>query len=285
MKLYFVVFILLFPPSSFCSTDNSNLKILFIGNSLTFGNSLPAMLEGMVSESHSSKRIQVDMVTIGGATLKKHWLEGRAKAAIEQGEWDYVVLQEHSTLGSTLVNGSPRISDPQTFHMFVKLFNTVIQRSGGQTLLFLTWANEDKPLDQAFLNKAYVDIATDLGATVIPVGPVWQQVRQSLPDIKLYLEDKLHPTAEGTYVAASVFYAHLLGEGLVRVSGAIRSHSFDHTGRTRSKGRQLLSDIPDNQVQLIQALAIKSVKNMPDFIKQSEGSAPRDIEPLALPLP
>jgi hypothetical protein len=82
-----------------------------------------------------------------------------------------------------------------------------------------------------------------------------------------------------------VFYAHLFGEKLVGVSGAIRSHSFDRRGITRSKDRKLLVDIPGHQAQVIQSLAMKSTKGMPAFIKQVQDSATRDLEPPTLPLP
>ena len=160
---------------------NAPLKLLFIGNSLTYGNSLPSMLEAMANDAVGEQVLQVEMVTIGGGTLSQHWYDGRALAAIQKGGWDYVILQDHSTLGPTWVNGTARISNPKTFHTYVSLFNDEIRRAKAQTALFLTWADEDKTPDQTALNKAYNEIARELNAKLIPVGPVWQQVRQQLP--------------------------------------------------------------------------------------------------------
>ena len=242
------------------------------------------MFEQMANEGHDSEKLQVEMVTIGGATLKQHWLDGRARAAIEKGGWDYVVLQEHSTLGSTLVDGKSQISDPQSFHMFVRLFDQEIQRNDARTVLFLTWANEDKTEDQTLLNKAYIDIAIDIEATVIPVGPVWQKVRQALTDLNLYLEDKLHPSAAGSYVAASVFYAHLFDTERVGKLGTIRAQSFDSAGVTRSESRELLVELPDQEVRVIQTLVKKSLEDMPDFIQKVGKGASRNLRAPELPL-
>lgn len=283
MKFRTFLCLLLCIPSSFCLAVNPPLKILFIGNSLTYGNSLPSMLEQMANEGHGSKQLQVEMVTIGGATLQQHWFDGRALKTIKQGTWDYVVLQEHNTLGSTLINGESRISDPQTFGIFATLFDKAIKRVNAETLLFLTWADEDKPDDQILLNKAFVDIAVELEATIIPVGPVWQKVRQALPDLDLYLDDKLHPSAAGSYVAACVFYAHLLGENLVGKSGAIDAQSFDNSGKTRTKDRQRLVSITDAQARRIQTVAMNSRKNSPAFIRQMQSYARDDLEPPKLP--
>lgn len=259
-------------------------KLLFIGNSLTYGNSLPTMLEAMSrSDDNENRRLEVEMVTIGWGTLQQHWFEGRALAAIERGGWDYVVLQEYSTLGPTLINGKRRISQPQTFHAYVTLFDQAIRRSGARTLLYLTWANEDTPADQPALNRAYVSIAHELGAKVIPVGPVWQQVQQALPALPLYLDDKLHPTAAGSYVAAAVFYAHLFGESILGQSASIEARVLDNRGETRSPDKQLLVELPRDQARQIQQLALQSRDKLPGWLQRVAAQTPPQSQPPKLP--
>ena len=81
------------------------LRVLFIGNSYTYYNNLP----GMVAQL-SGGRIETRMVARGGSTLQQLWDFGEAPAAIREGRWDYVVLQEHSLLGGMRVDGIEHVN-------------------------------------------------------------------------------------------------------------------------------------------------------------------------------
>lgn len=78
-------------------TKKSNaVSVLFIGNSFTQRNNLP----GLLAEMAAVKGLRVDheLISTGGASLRTHWNAGRAAEAIARGRYDYVVLQEQSTL-------------------------------------------------------------------------------------------------------------------------------------------------------------------------------------------
>src|SRR5437870_3915236 len=80
------------------------ISVLFIGNSYTFFNNLPRLVSAL--SMNEDRPLRTESVTQGGYTLEHHWQDGKALAAIQQGGWDYVVLQEHSTFGDTaVVNG------------------------------------------------------------------------------------------------------------------------------------------------------------------------------------
>jgi hypothetical protein len=182
------------------------VKVLFIGNSYTSVNNLPGLLIELAA--HESKPLDAEMVVVGGATLTSHWQAGKALAAIHRSHWDYVVLQEQSTLGSgEVVNGIDQIGNPNSFHQYVRLFNTEIQKAGAKTILYLTWSRQNAPQNQAVLTKAYMDIAHELNLIVAPAGLAWQQVSKTYPSAVLYQDDGSHPNPIGSYLAACVFYA------------------------------------------------------------------------------
>ena len=52
-----------------------------------------------------------------------------------------------------------------------------------------------------------MEIADDLKAMVAPVGMAWQNVIAQKPQLELWQSDGIHPTREGTYLSACVFYA------------------------------------------------------------------------------
>jgi hypothetical protein len=184
------------------------VRILFVGNSYTYVNNLPAMLAAL---SRSGRRpIRHDHVTKGGFTLEKHVDSGAVAKKIKASDWDYVVLQEQSQL--PLVN-------PRAMHASVRRLHKLIDDSGAQMVFFLTWAREHRPSMQEGLNKAYLDIAGQLDATVAPVGMAWAQALAADPELKLHSPDKSHPSQAGTYLSACVFYAVIHGQSPVGLPG------------------------------------------------------------------
>ncbi len=74
------------------ATPPQSLRILFVGNSLTYVGNLPAVVSALAAQN--DHRIQPDMLVKGGATLTQ-WLDkGAVKRALVAGHYDYVVLQE-----------------------------------------------------------------------------------------------------------------------------------------------------------------------------------------------
>ena len=71
------------------------LKVLFIGNSYTSVNDLPAMVTAL-AEAAGGRKIEVDRHLVGGCTLEKHVKDQKAIDKIRGTKWDVVVLQEHS---------------------------------------------------------------------------------------------------------------------------------------------------------------------------------------------
>src|SRR4051812_14283446 len=71
-------------------------NMLFIGNSFTQRNNVPGLLAELAAGRGLC--IKHELISMGGASLRSHWNAGRAAMAIETGSFDYVVLQEQSTL-------------------------------------------------------------------------------------------------------------------------------------------------------------------------------------------
>jgi hypothetical protein len=182
------------------------MKVLFIGNSFTGRNDLPGLLTAIAASAPESKQIETDQVLANGASLRQHWNAGRAVEKIEQGQWDFVVLQEQSTLP---------IKNARRFHENVRLFNEVIRQHGAHTLLYQTWARQHVPETQVALNEATNTIAAEIGAVIAPVGTAWESLSKEAPELVLYDKDGSHPSPLGSYLASCVFYATLFKESPV----------------------------------------------------------------------
>src|SRR5215475_388111 len=72
------------------------VRILFVGNSFTARNDLP----GLIAQLATARGVEIEhaLLSMGGASLRMHWNKGEAQTAIQRGKFDYVVLQEQSTL-------------------------------------------------------------------------------------------------------------------------------------------------------------------------------------------
>lgn len=177
-----------------------DVNILFIGNSYTGRNNLPQLLTELVASAPESQRLTTRAILANGMPLRAHWNKGEAQQALAETAWDYVVLQEQSTLP---------LKNSTRMHESVRLFDTEIKKHSAQTVLYLTWARQDAPERQTQLSEAYTSIGAELGATIAPVGIAWQMALQEQPQIILHEADKSHPTPSGSYLAACVFYAAL----------------------------------------------------------------------------
>src|SRR5262245_20644120 len=68
-------------------------RILFIGNSLTYANDLPGIVQAL-ADSAGPYPLVVETVALPDFALVDHWNQGAALRAIRTGDWDLVVLQQ-----------------------------------------------------------------------------------------------------------------------------------------------------------------------------------------------
>ncbi len=158
------------------------LRVLFIGNSYTFFNNLPKQLESVAASQKEGPRFQTEVSLRGGMTLKWHWENKEAVEAIRKGGWDFVVLQEHSTLGKLVAAGTqPEINDPAQYLEYAEKFDAEIKKVGARTILYATWAREGYPEQQRRLDDAFTRAAQKLGASIVPTGLAWTVARLEQP--------------------------------------------------------------------------------------------------------
>ncbi len=93
-----------------------------------------------------------------------------------------------------------------------------IRQTGAQPVFFLTWAHQDGWPEnnlpdyesmQLQIDQGYMAIADQLFVPVAPVGYAWLTAWLQDPKLDLWQADGSHPTDQGTYLAACVFYAVL----------------------------------------------------------------------------
>jgi lysophospholipase L1-like esterase len=188
------------------ASQPTSLNVLFIGNSFTARNNLPKLIAELAQAR--GLRLEHRLISAGGASLRMHWNKGEAPAAIREGGFDHVVLQEQSTLP---------VKNAARMHENVRLFDQVIRAAGAKTTLYMTWARQHSPDAQQAITDAYASIAREIHATLVPVGVAWQKLLQQKNHPNLYDKDQSHPSPAGSYLAACVFFGVLFGQSAVGV--------------------------------------------------------------------
>lgn len=191
------------------------LRVLFIGNSYTYENNLPGMVEAMGEAA--GVRIEVASSIGGGMTLEDHWAGGTGAAVrlIESGRFTHVVLQEQS---------ERPLVDRAGFLAPARELGQAVLRAGSAPVFFVTWARAYAPETQAGLTDAYREAARITGAALAPVGPTWAAARALYPELPLYAGDGSHPAPEGTYVAGLVMFAALTARSPQGLPGELSGH-------------------------------------------------------------
>jgi hypothetical protein len=182
--------------------------ILFIGNSYTYVNDLPHVF-GNLSRS-GGHRVETGMDAQGGWTLTDHLASSATLDQMKSKKWDFVILQEQSEIPSIDQSRSASLY-PATRQLVNK-----IEGLGGTPMLFMTWAHLDGlPANglpdyqsmQFEIERGYLGIAQELDVPVAPVGYAWLIAHGQDAQLDLWQADGSHPTEQGTYLAACVFYA------------------------------------------------------------------------------
>ena len=213
--------------------------VLQIGNSYTYFNDLEILtrdlLRAAVPNTDASRLAGGGMTLNDHATLAKtsghEWnttLNGGTK-------WDWVVLQDQSQ-----VPGFPT-TDPdwQASLAGAVALNSMVNATGAQTLLLMTWGRKDGDSTnptlypdyltmQALLENGYRMYAENVSTPerpvfIAPVGLAWKHIYTAViaqgatptsPGnlfYDLYDADGSHPALAGSYLAACVLYATLTG--------------------------------------------------------------------------
>lgn len=230
------------------------LRILFLGNSFTYYNNLPGIVETMARAA--GQEVEVHSVTRGGTTLEVLYRDSSALRTLRESRWDYVILQEQSTLGINLRNGDWNVNTPEAFHTWVRIWDTEIRASGAKTVLLAAWARRGRPEMQANLNWANWFIGTEINAPVIPAGLAFQYAGWQ-PEL---YADELHPSAAGSYLAACAAVEVLLGRGCSTAPDDVAGVPMDNASGRLMAERGTIIRIPAARAQTLREAALAAVK-------------------------
>jgi hypothetical protein len=211
------------------------LHVLFIGNSLTYVNDLPRIVEALADSGHQPL-LETRMVAKPDYSLEDHWSDGDAMAAIRKGGWDFVVLQQ----GPSSVE-----QNRQLLIDYARRFADPIRAAGGRPALYAVWPTVDRRVDFERAGESYRLAAQAVDGVLFAVGSAWQATWKRDPSAPLYAFDGLHPSAEGSYLAALVIYATLYQQSPIGLPSRLRLRTGEEFGVSATMAATLQTGAAD----------------------------------------
>lgn len=204
MRLYLSLFIIVLlscssnGPEPITSTAKADLRILFVGNSLTYTNNLPAL----VKELGKQEEFVIDYTEflLPNYSLEDHWNDGKVQQEIQRGAYDFVVAQQGpSALPQSqvlLLDYAMRLADE-------------CKKVNSKLALYTVWPSADRSFDLDNVILSYANAAKSTQSVICPAGLAWKNAWNVDSAIPLYSSDDFHPSLTGSVLAAITIYAAL----------------------------------------------------------------------------
>ena len=245
MKITLLLFTLFSQLSIFANEQfvNDSIKVLFVGNSLTYYNEMPQLLQQMLNEGE--EKVKVEQSTFPGMQLRHHLITIKSdyhigtpedpnnlnlsKEKLRNSNWEYVILQEGTV--SFLIPEYVQNSLKSTFSNILAEFGSPKTKF----ILFQTWAPSNYyPQTYCRPKRPPVDYNSEIEDICSPVitnrnqeieiikksceelaaynkmilsknGELFYKFNLQFPELRLYDEEG-HPTKAGAFMNACVFY-------------------------------------------------------------------------------
>lgn len=183
--------------SSVLLPTESDSRILFIGNSMTYFNDMPGMVVRLGIEH--GRKISYDLEVGGGSTLIEHLCNPRVIKKLSERAFQYVVLQEQSTLP---------LEDLELYSDSVRRFAEHLQ--GIPTYLLAPFVGsliKEKQLELFRLSRR---VAEKNGVIAVENEKAYRRYPASL----LFGADGHHPSPFASYINAWCIYSAVLQKDL-----------------------------------------------------------------------
>mgnify|MGYP004658892253 FL=1 len=255
------------------STDESTestINILFIGNSSTYYNRMPLMVEGLADSD--GLNVHVQYIAASGYKLSQYATEGnpyniQIESALNSTKWDYVVLQDHR---EEILQNLEKSYDALT------ALKEKIDQNGAQIILFaaqtdyigrdFTINDQSIYLDQVSLQQLclsnYFKLGNKMSVPVVTAGNNFVRCINKYPDLSLYNSDLIHPTVLGSYLSACSIYNTIFGKS---------AYGNNYLPKSEYKNAELLDNISLEDAKKIQNISDPIVKLSTNYIELKKG--------------
>ena len=191
-----------------------SMKVLFLGNSNTYYNCVPALMKEIAWKE--GRFLDIEMSTKGGQTFAQHLTLTRTMALVRKGGYDAAILQNNTKPMVQVAlfpeEGAPLVQD------CVDLCDSIRAYSPGARIILergFPYSGKDfwgaggwEGMNEA-LDKTAEIMSQAAGTEVSPIGQASEKARTLRDDLVLYQSDHAHPTLTMSYIKACVNYLTL----------------------------------------------------------------------------
>lgn len=204
MLRYFLVLIIsqLSAVTPLTVVPEKEIKVLYIGNSLTYVNDLP----GLVAEIAQQDNVTISYETFlfPDYSLEDHWKEGKVKTEIEKGGYDFVIAQQ----------GPSALPESQALLLdYTKKFAKQCGKYKSKLVLYMVWPSKQRLFDLDNVIYSYANAAKQADAILCPAGIAWKKTWEKDSSTLLYGPDNFHPGIDGSLLSALCIYGALSNKG------------------------------------------------------------------------
>lgn len=181
------------------SQSDQTANILFIGNSLTYTNDLPSLVEKVAK----TKGILVNtkMIAFPNYGLEDHWNDKEIHKLIKSKNYDYVIVQQGP---SSQEYGRTSLLE------YGNKINNLCNENKTKLVFFMVWPSKRYYHTYNGVIKNYTNTADQLSALLCPVGKVWKAHFDETNDFSYFGVDGFHPSLKGSKIAAEVIVESIL---------------------------------------------------------------------------
>ena len=182
----------------FNPTSIKGQKILFIGNSLTYTNDVPTIIEEIAQ--HFNNRLITESICHPNYAIIDHLNDGIIQQKIATENYDYVIIQQGPS--SQEEGAEMLINDGKKIAILCSKYNSKLG-------YFMVWPSKRYYFTFDKVIKNHTQAAKINNALLFPVGYFWKQYHKRSTTISLYSLDQFHPSKTGSFFAALTIYSTL----------------------------------------------------------------------------
>lgn len=190
------------------TAPEGSLKVLFIGNSLTYENDLPRTVADLAI-SAGLQPCYCYPIAYPNYALEDHYDNRIAVRAIQEESWDFVVMQQ-----------GPSALPANRAHLvlWAKIWGDMIDSAGSAVpVMYGVWPSGDRLFDFPNVAASYREAADSIHGLFAPAGEAWTKAWAQDSTLPLYASDDFHPSTMGTYLAALTVFQRIYSHSPIGV--------------------------------------------------------------------
>jgi len=195
---------------------NDSINVLFIGNSITYFNSMPSTFKDIAN--NQNKKVSVSAYTPGGTGFVNHYNDPNVFNLFKLRTWNIVILQPGSgespgasfPIDTTIKRGKILLDSLYKYNSCAKVFIYQIPYGIPSATDYNTYFSVQKMI----IDSVY-KLADSLNVQIIPAGKAFYSYYTQNQNLLLHSNyNDIHPNAFGSFLIASTAYVSIFQDSI-----------------------------------------------------------------------